>query len=213
MSKTVRTRRNRNTLADKVRDRLWLVVPFGLIVFVTGFAGVNGLKEQPGKIESFVVDSPGTPLPPQPQNTDLPGDEIPLLEASHIPPEERATYNSNPPTSGAHYTVEAIWGIHNQAPADEQLVHNLEHGGIVISYNPAQVGWWTLRRLRGQIRNLSQVNPRLVLTPREDLDAAIALTSWGYLEKLDSYDPDAIEAFYDAHIGRGPECQDGQCPI
>ena len=208
----MRSQRNRNTFADKAREQLWLVIPVGIIAFVITLGIINRQREQPGVIESFSVDSPGTLLPTQPEGAALPGKFIPTLEATHIRQGETATYNSNPPTSGAHYGFPATWGIHNEAPLDESLVHNLEHGGIVVSYNPSQIQGQTLEELRTQIRELSQINPRIVLTPRENLEGAIALTAWGYLQKLDSYDPTAVKAFYDAHITRGPECQNGQCP-
>jgi len=45
-------------------------------------------------------------------------------------------YNSVPPTSGWHVEVPADWGIYQEPLPDEILVHNLEHGGIVIHYRP-----------------------------------------------------------------------------
>src|SRR3989344_5078 len=43
-------------------------------------------------------------------------------------------YNSNPPTSGPHYEQPSRWGVSQAELPDEQLIHNLEHGGIWISY-------------------------------------------------------------------------------
>lgn len=212
MSKAARSRRKRNTFADKLRQQLWLVIPLGVVVLVVTLGIINGRRERPGIVESFLINSPGVPLPPQPDRASLPGEAIPILESPHIPEGEKATFNSNPPTSGAHYAIPAPWGIHNQAPLDEALVHNLEHGGIIISYDPAQIQGQVLEDLRTQTRELSRINPRIVLTPRENLDTPIALTAWGYLQKLDRYDPAAVKAFYDAHIARGKECRDGLCP-
>jgi hypothetical protein len=213
VSRTTRSQRHRTSFADTIRQQLWLGIPLGVIALVLALGVINGQRERPGVVENFPVTSPGTPLPEEPISIAPPGEAIPTLEAIHIPPGETATYNSNPPTSGAHYAVAAPWGIHNQAPKDEALVHNLEHGGIIISYNPDQIGGQTLEDLRSQTRELSQINPRVVLTPRANLESAIALTAWGYLQPLDSYDASAVRAFYDAHIARrGPECQNGQCP-
>jgi hypothetical protein len=47
----------------------------------------------------------------------------------------------------------------------------------------------------------------------QNIDTAIALTAWGYLQKLQGYDSVAIKTFYDAHVARSPECQNGLCPI
>lgn len=187
----------------------WLLIPVGVI----GAVGVLALtQQQSNKAETFVVDTPGTPLPAQSPGAKLPGEKIPDLGRKHVPETETISYNSNPPTSGSHYDTPAPWGIQIQPPKDEALVHNLEHGGIVISYNPDQVKEEELKQLRSQVRELSKTNPRLVLTPRSSLDTPIALTAWTYLQKLDRYDPAAVQAFYEAHIARGPECQQGQCP-
>lgn len=48
---------------------------------------------------------------------------------------EHPAYNSNPPTSGWHYQQPAKAGFYDKPMADETLLHNLEHGHVVISYN------------------------------------------------------------------------------
>ena len=44
-------------------------------------------------------------------------------------------YNSVPPSSGDHWSVAQRCGFFNDPVPDEQIVHNLEHSNIVISYN------------------------------------------------------------------------------
>ena len=44
--------------------------------------------------------------------------------------------NSSPPTSGPHWRHAADPGFYGTELPDEELVHNLEHGQIVVSYNP-----------------------------------------------------------------------------
>ncbi len=209
MNKAKRSRRGKQSVRERLLAQSWLLIPIGVI----GAVGVLALtQQQPDKAETFAVDTPGKPLPAQSPGVTLPGKIIPDLGRKHVPETETITYNSTPPTSGSHYDTPAAWGIHLQPPKDEALVHNLEHGGIVISYNPNQVKGKDLKDLRSQVRELSKTNPRLVLTPRPGLDTPIALTAWTYLQTLDRYDPAAVQAFYEAHIARGPECQQGQCP-
>jgi len=43
-------------------------------------------------------------------------------------------YNSNPPTSGWHTPQVANWGSFRTELPDELVLHNLEHGGVWISY-------------------------------------------------------------------------------
>lgn len=45
------------------------------------------------------------------------------------------TYNSNPPTSGPHFPVWAKGGVYDRVISDGHLIHSLEHGYIVISYD------------------------------------------------------------------------------
>lgn len=209
MNKAKGSRRRKQSVRERLVANSWLLIPVGVI----GAVGVLALtQQQPEKAETFTVNTPGKPLAAQSPGAKLPGETIPDLGRKHVPETETISYNSNPPTSGSHYDTPASWGIHLQPPKDEALVHNLEHGGIVISYNPNQVKGEDLKQLRSQVRELSKTNPRLVLTPRSSLDVPIALSAWTYLQKLDSYDAAAVQAFYEAHIARGPECQQGQCP-
>jgi hypothetical protein len=172
----------------------------------------NSIQEWKGLIEPFLVLTPESPLPGLYPGTILPGIRFPDLGQQHVEVGTSITYNSNPPTSGTHYPYPAAWGIYKDPPADGFLVHNLEHGGVIISYNPKRIKDQELSQLRQQVRSLSNFNGRIILTPRLNLDTAIALTAWNYLQELDRYNSTAIKVFYDTHIARGPECQQGLCP-
>ena len=47
-------------------------------------------------------------------------------------------YSSLPATSGPHWDPSGIanWGVYTTPQPETQLIHNLEHGGIVIWYDP-----------------------------------------------------------------------------
>lgn len=117
-------------------------------------------------------------------------------------------YNSNPPTSGYHWGGgTAPWGVLTQPVADEYTVHNLEHGGVVIHYRQ-NLDSATVDQLTTLTRELQQKNPCIILVPRpvDKLDVPIALTSWTYLLKLQSFDANSIRAFFSSHVGNdGPE--------
>ena len=49
-------------------------------------------------------------------------------------------YNSFPPSSGPHFQTPAPWGIYEEPIKQTILVHNLEHGGIVIQYGNVSSG-------------------------------------------------------------------------
>ncbi len=46
---------------------------------------------------------------------------------------EQKSYSTNePPTSGDHAEPVA-WGVYETEQRDDQLIHNMEHGGIVVT--------------------------------------------------------------------------------
>ncbi len=130
-----------------------------------------------------------------------PGEEIAVMESPHIEDgSEHAPYNSNTPTSGPHYVRPAEWGVYQEALPDEQLVHNLEHGGIWISYR--DVG----ENTKIQLEALAKRYPRsVVLIPRAENDASIVLASWGRLEKLETFDEERIRNFIRRNVNKSPE--------
>lgn len=65
----------------------------------------------------------------------LPGQAVKDLGRGHVPEATTVKYNSNPPTSGKHYEVWTKAGVYDKPVADGHLVHSLEHGYIIISYN------------------------------------------------------------------------------
>ncbi|MDQ3018750.1 MAG: DUF3105 domain-containing protein, partial [bacterium] len=102
----------------------------------------------------------------------------------------RATANSNPPTSGDHLATPADWGVYQNELPDVQLIHNLEHGGIWISYKDIDA------ETKAKIEAIGKANPgSVIVTPRAANDSKIAITSWTRLEKMDSYDEAKILQF------------------
>lgn len=65
----------------------------------------------------------------------LPGTKVADLGRGHIPITEKFEYNSNPPTSGKHYEDWVRSGVYSEPKEDGNLVHSLEHGYAIISYN------------------------------------------------------------------------------
>ena len=132
----------------------------------------------------------------------LPGEAVSVLNQEHIAQGsfDHPEYNSNPPTSGWHWPQPAEWGIYEQSPADEQLVHNLEHGGIWISYQPGAD-----EQVVEQLRDFARRYRKVIVAPREANDSAIALAAWGRLQKLETYNEESIIEFIEAFYDKGPE--------
>jgi hypothetical protein len=121
---------------------------------------------------------------------------------THIAPgDAHPAFNSNPPASGWHYAGTAPWGFHNGELPDELLIHNLEHGGIWISYKDDQDA-----SLVDPLVALAREFPRkLVVTHRPKNDSPLAVVAWGRLMKLDRYERAAIVDFYNRFKNKGPE--------
>ncbi len=124
------------------------------------------------------------------------------LGKEHIKPDApHPPYNSNPPTSGWHTETTVPWGISKASVPDEMQVHNLEHGGIIIQYEP-KIAEETRQRLEEIAKRYKS---KVLMAPRAGLDRAIALTAWTYLDKFDAFDECRVIGFIKAHINQGPE--------
>jgi uncharacterized protein DUF3105 len=130
------------------------------------------------------------------------GTQQPLQAPEHISVGQHGSYNTVPPTSGQHWNQAGVapapWGIKDSKLDNEVTTHNLEHGGIVIGYNnltPAETD-----QLKGIVRALMNGTYRkIILEPYPLADAKIALTSWGWLLKLQSVDQIQIVQFTRSH--------------
>jgi hypothetical protein len=125
--------------------------------------------------------------------------------------------NSNPPTGGPHWsgncgddptTAPAFcgpvtWGVYRQPWQPETLVHNMEHGGVVIWYNTADQQ--VIDDLESLVAPRVKGGDHLVLAPYPDMEAnTIALTSWTRIDKFPAaqYDKDRVDKFIKAHLKR-----------
>jgi hypothetical protein len=142
--------------------------------------------------------------------------EKPALRGVHsitTPTGTSPLWNTNPPTSGPHYEIPAVWGAYSEPVNMAQLVHNLEHGGIYILYGP-RVPASTVAELKSFYDDHTRGT---ILAPLPSLGDKIALGAWttkdasdptngtAHLAKCTSFDQDAFAAFFDEFQFRGPE--------
>ena len=139
------------------------------------------------------------------------GEFFAALPSGHLP--RGATfgeYTSFPPTSGPHWNVQSNpdtpvpCGIYDVELADEQVVHNMEHGHVVISHNltdPEQIA-----DLEAIAKDLPADNRWMVMRPYSRIDEGeVVITAWEWLQRFDGVDSDGLRDFYGAHNGNGPE--------
>jgi hypothetical protein len=122
-------------------------------------------------------------------------------------------WNTSPPTSGPHYSDEAVWGSFAEPLLAAQVVHNLEHGGIFIQYGK-DVPQATIEELKGFY---DKNQNGTLLAPLPSLGSKIAIGVWttssasaaddgtAHLAKCTAFDEKAYAAFFDSYQFKGPE--------
>ena len=118
----------------------------------------------------------------------------------HIAGGTRIIYEESPPNSGAHWGIWAQCGIYDQEINDEYVVHNLEHGQVVVSYNlPDPV---ERDRMLDVADSLSGLDDWGVVRPYSGIEeGTVVLTAWGVSsETIQGVDEAAIKDFYKDNI-------------
>jgi hypothetical protein len=122
-------------------------------------------------------------------------------------------YDTNPPTSGRHYQLPAEDGAYGDAPQDEELVHTLEHGRVIVWFKPG-----LSEDQRADLKAFfDEDSYQMVLAPRSNMPYQVAASAWnrepepngtGRLLLCERMTPevfDALRTFRDEHRSNGPE--------
>lgn len=132
----------------------------------------------------------------------LMGEKMPDMGALHVARgATHSAYNSNPPTSGSHWTGVAGPGIKDEPVPDELVLHSMEHGAVVVWYREG-MDQGDMDKITEAFNNSSG---KKIMLARKDLDVPVALTSWGYLLKLQTVDEVKIKEFIETNNDRAPE--------
>lgn len=89
----------------------------------------------------------------------LPGNTFADLGREHTNDISGIAYNSNPPTTGTHFPIWAKRGVYDRILSDGYLLHSLEHGYIVISYDctkPIAYSQWPIADSHAQEISVEQ---------------------------------------------------------
>jgi hypothetical protein len=165
-----------------------------------------GKTETPAAIQAELDDDPNLPgvyYPPHPgadgkANT---GDErrhvatgvkIPIctqaqLDAGKLADPSYGTagvcYTSNPPTSGPHGEQPAAFKVLANPAPKEALVHNMEHGAVVVWYNTEDQA--VIDELAKIVNDQLDRRRLVVMSKYTEMEPnTIALTSWTRLDKF-----------------------------
>ena len=128
----------------------------------------------------------------------------------------KVKWSTFPPSGGGHYPLWAVWGFYKQPVNPRQVVHNEEHGGVIM--------WWGPKVPAATVSKLQDFyfeSPTGMFgTPIAGLGNKIALAAWtgdparyyrngyygiGKLAICPRFNEHAFTVFRDAYRGHGPE--------
>jgi hypothetical protein len=120
---------------------------------------------------------------------------------NHIAPAQQpSNWNSDPPTSGDHLATPLSAGVYDSEQDERAIVHNLEHGYVVIQYKGIPED--QVNQLREFVRDRS--GAKLILAPYAALPRdGVALTAWRTLEYSQRANLDVVKAFVDDYMVPG----------
>ena len=129
-------------------------------------------------------------------------EEFPSQGAEHFDlPPLGFEYNSFPATSGPHANQTIAWGLYTEPLPEFNLVHNLEHGGIIVQFGEEvsaddveAIFEWYVPSPNG-----------LVVAPLPALGDKIAASAWQHLLTCNGFDEQALTTFRDTYRFNGPE--------
>jgi hypothetical protein len=179
-----------------------------------GGDAAGGQPGQGGAGGQSVCTSTVIPLPPT-GCPDASGARLGVAQhpdegASHEVLCSSVCYGTMPPSSGHHYGTWPVYKTYAQPVPWGFLVHGLEHGAVVISYNcpcdcPDEVAaaqaW--IDGLLPDAKCASR--PRIVLAPDPTLDVRWAASAWGWTLRAQTFDAAAFDAFFNDHYDRASE--------
>ncbi len=112
-------------------------------------------------------------------------------------------YTSNPPTSGPHAGSPAPFRVLANPVPKENLIHSMEHGGVVVWYNTEDVA--VIGELAAIVNQALDRGHLVVMSAYAGMEPdTIALTAWTRLDKFPVGDLDRqrLSDFIEAHQRR-----------
>lgn len=225
--------RRKLLLGYLVAGILGLAVLVGIVVVVAagggGDSGASGeahILAQSGDTNGLEPDTRGGTAPPPLEETDLEDaaaaagcdlrQDLADEGNSHLSPGSPVPdYKTSPPTSGDHIQppLQLADGAYLDPPSPLNFVHSMEHGRMLIMYQPDLPEAAQLE-LRGLYDTMYSGT---LLFPFADMPYEVAVTTWRNLLGCKTYQGaktiDAIRDFGNEHWGTGPEGVDFFGPL
>ena len=127
----------------------------------------------------------------------------------HVSENAKQYGGKEPPTSGDHSSP-VPWQAYNQEIPDINVIHNMEHGGVFISYRPDlpadQIS--KIKALFSKPFSRKDFSPtKAVVAPRTANGSPIIMSSWNRNMKLGSFDEEKMIEYYLRNVGKAPEAR------
>ena len=119
-----------------------------------------------------------------------------LVEEYDVQPfhvREDVDYPQTPPVGGDHWDAWLDCGVYDVPVADENAVHDLEHGSVWITYRADLVDPAGLAVLADQLPDNG------IMSPHPDQEAPVVITAWGRQLYLVGPDDPRVALFLDAY--------------
>jgi hypothetical protein len=133
--------------------------------------------------------------------------QVVLETANHVDEGAPLSYRNKPPSSGVHWgTLPQAYEyrMYDQPLSPGRWVHMLEHGAVVVLYRPDLCDATCVQQL-GEFYDSaprSSIVPvrHLAITPYQNMDHAIAVVGWGYVDEMDQMDKDRVLADFKSKV-------------
>ncbi|HEU4481312.1 MAG TPA: DUF3105 domain-containing protein, partial [Actinomycetota bacterium] len=124
-------------------------------------------------------------------------------ERDHVEEGSRIEYTESPPTSGPHYAQQSQPGFFSAPVEPERMVHNLEHGQIVVWYSP-DAPQATIDAIESAV---DEDPVSLLAAPYGDMPSGsdVVFTAWAASQSCADFSSQVFNDFRERFQGRGPE--------
>jgi uncharacterized protein DUF3105 len=179
----------------------------GVIAFLSLSGGSGTPSDADAKAAMLAAGCTFKSAPAKPYKNN----EVHILEGTVI------KYPTFPPSGGPHYGSPAIWDFYTEPVDPRLLVHNQEHGGVIL--------WWgpdTPQSTVTELRSFYDSSPvSMAGSPLKGLGKRVAITAWtgdaqrygsdpgyfgdGKAAVCPTFNEKAFKTFRDTYRGKGPE--------
>ncbi|HEX8969887.1 MAG TPA: DUF3105 domain-containing protein [Chloroflexota bacterium] len=133
--------------------------------------------------------------------------QVTTEQGAHVDDGAPLSYSHRPPSSGMHYGTApqpTDYRMYDAPLTPGRWVHMLEHGAVVVLYRPDLCNDACVQQLGAFYDSAPRSNlvgvRHLAITPYQDMDHAIAVVAWGYVDEMDQVDTDRVMADYKSKV-------------